>query len=134
MRLGRRVPGAVSFPADHGFIRETGSTNGDPLGALVLLDEPTFSGVCLTARRRLLDDRPKQLEPNVICVPVHDPSFDNIDTLDQVPAWMLDEIRQFFDTYKQYDDGDPCHTDHFDDQDAALHVIHTARKQHRDKH
>src|SRR4051794_2963803 len=33
-------------------------------------------------------------------------------------SWhLLDEIRQFFDTYKELDEGDNCRTDHFDGPD-----------------
>src|SRR3954453_6031487 len=50
MRLGRRAPGAVAFPADYGFVPGTSSVDDDPLDALVLLDEPTFPGICVRAR------------------------------------------------------------------------------------
>ncbi len=41
----RRVVGAVAFPADYGFVPGTQACDGDPLDALVLLDEPTYPGV-----------------------------------------------------------------------------------------
>ena len=45
MRFDRRMIGAVGFPADYGFVPDTIASDGDPLDALVLLDEPTYPGV-----------------------------------------------------------------------------------------
>ena len=134
MRLDRRVPGAVSFPADYGFIRGTLSSDGDPLDALVLLDEPTFPGICVTARPVGVcwtTSPSSSPEPKLICVPLDDPSFEQIHELGDVPKYKVDEMRQFFDTYKVLDNGDDCHTDHFDGRDVALTTIRKARKRHQ---
>ena len=37
---------STQYPADYGFIEHTLGEDGDPLDALVLLEEPTFPG-CL---------------------------------------------------------------------------------------
>jgi len=44
MRLDRRIVGAVAYPADYGFVPGTVGEDGEPLDALVLLDEPTYPG------------------------------------------------------------------------------------------
>ena len=62
---------------------------------------------------------------------MHDPSYDEIVKLEQVPSYTLDEIRQFFDTYKEYDDGSDGRTDHFDDRDIAIEVVGETRKRQR---
>jgi inorganic pyrophosphatase len=49
IRLDRRLFSATVYPADYGFVPDTLATDGDPLDALVLLDEPTFPG-CLVER------------------------------------------------------------------------------------
>src|SRR4029077_9776500 len=49
MRLTRQLPPSLVYPAAYGFVPGTEATDGDPLEALVLLDEPTFPGCCLTA-------------------------------------------------------------------------------------
>jgi inorganic pyrophosphatase len=135
MRLDRRVPGAVSFPADYGYVRETCSVDGDPLDALVLLEEPTFPGICIRARPVGVcwTTDTTSLEPKLICVPLHDPSFEEIDAIEQVREHTIEEIRQFFNTYKALDNGQESRTDHFDGRDTAIHVVAKARKRH-DKH
>ena len=45
MRLDRRLFSATVYPADYGFVPDTLAEDGDPLDALVLLEEPTFPGL-----------------------------------------------------------------------------------------
>ena len=49
IRLDRRLFTSTSYPADYGFIDDTLGGDGDPLDALVLLDEPTFPGCLIRA-------------------------------------------------------------------------------------
>ena len=46
IRLDRLLFTSTQYPADYGFIEHTLGEDGDPLDALVLLQEPTFPG-CL---------------------------------------------------------------------------------------
>src|SRR4051794_33616153 len=50
VRFDRRLPGALAFPCDYGFIPETLSSDGEAVDALVLMIEPTYPGVRVTAR------------------------------------------------------------------------------------
>ncbi|HEX2156607.1 MAG TPA: inorganic diphosphatase [Actinomycetes bacterium] len=50
MRLDRRLYSAVTFPADYGFVAGTEGADGEPLDALVLLEDPTFPGCWVRAR------------------------------------------------------------------------------------
>ena len=43
--LDRRLFTATIYPADYGFVPDTLGEDGDPLDALVLLEDPTFPGV-----------------------------------------------------------------------------------------
>src|SRR5712691_10070086 len=44
IRLDRMLFTSTRYPADYGFVEHTLAPDGDPLDALVLLDEPTFPG------------------------------------------------------------------------------------------
>ena len=48
--LDRRLFTATTYPADYGFVPETLAGDGDPLDALVLLDDPVYPGVWVEAR------------------------------------------------------------------------------------
>ena len=50
MRLDRRLFTATRYPSDYGFVADTLSLDGDPLDALVLLDDPTFPGCVVRSR------------------------------------------------------------------------------------
>jgi inorganic pyrophosphatase len=50
LRLDYRLFTSVSFPADYGHIPDTLGDDGDPLDALVLLEEPTFPGCRIACR------------------------------------------------------------------------------------
>ena len=50
IRLDRLLFTSTRYPADYGYIEDTLGQDGDPLDALVLLEEPTFPG-CLVAAR-----------------------------------------------------------------------------------
>jgi inorganic pyrophosphatase len=43
-KLDRRLFSATVYPADYGFIPDTLGEDGDPLDALVVMEEPTFPG------------------------------------------------------------------------------------------
>jgi Inorganic pyrophosphatase len=50
IRLDRMPFTSTGYPEDYGFVPQTVAEDGDPLDALVLLDEPTFPGCEVRAR------------------------------------------------------------------------------------
>jgi len=102
LRLTGRLQTPAGYPAEYGFIPMTLSADGEPLDAIVLLEEPTFPG-CLIETRPVgllptLDD--SGYEPKVICVPLDEPSWDGVFDIAQVPDSWLSVVRAFFETYK----------------------------------
>lgn len=49
-RLDRVLYSSVHYPADYGFIPSTLSSDGDPLDVLILVNEPTSTGVLIDVR------------------------------------------------------------------------------------
>src|SRR3984957_18265367 len=98
IRLDRYLYTSMAYPTDYGFISETLGQDGDPLDAMVLLPEPLFAGVELTARAvgmfRMTDEAGG--DDKVLCVPAGDPRWDHIKDLGDVPEFELDEIKHFF--------------------------------------
>ena len=82
--LDRHLFTAMTYPADYGFIDGTLGGDGDPLDALVLLEEPTFPGCHIRARAIgifwMQDDKGE--DGKVICVPSPDPRWDDLQDLD----------------------------------------------------
>jgi inorganic pyrophosphatase len=50
IRLDRTLFTATQYPADYGFVPDTLAEDGDPLDALVLVEEPTFPGCLIRSR------------------------------------------------------------------------------------
>ena len=50
IRLDRMLFTSTRYPDDYGFIEGTLGEDGDPLDALVLLEEPTFPGCLIRCR------------------------------------------------------------------------------------
>jgi inorganic pyrophosphatase len=101
-RLDRRLFTATMYPADYGFIPDTLSEDGDPLDALVLLDDATFPGCWITARPVgvfwMEDDAGP--DAKILCVPAGDPRWEQVEDMADLPAHLVDEIEHFFEVYK----------------------------------
>lgn len=100
--LDRTLYSSVHYPTDYGFIPGTLSEDGDPIDALVVVEEPTFPGCLLRGRPigvlNMVDE--KGPDEKILLVPEGDPRFDGVDDIgDLAPHWLR-EIENFFQTYK----------------------------------
>ena len=129
MHLDRRLFSATVYPADYGFIPETLAEDGDPLDALVLLEEPVFPGCWVQARPVgifWMEDE-KGPDAKIICVPLGDPRWDQVRDLDDMPTHLRSEIHHFFDVYKALEPGKSTSTTGFEGREAALGEIAASR-------
>lgn len=107
IRLDRVLYSSVHYPADYGFVMDTMAGDGDPLDALVVVEEPTFPGCVVPARPigTLLMKDEKGDDEKILAVPVGDPRFDQVRELKDLAAHWLREIETFFSTYKALEGG-----------------------------
>jgi inorganic pyrophosphatase len=107
IRLDRRLFTATSYPADYGFVEDTLGGDGDPLDALVLLDEPTFPGCLIRCRTigmfRMSDEAGP--DEKLLCVPVRDPRQAHLQDISDVSEFDRLEIQHFFEVYKDLEPG-----------------------------
>ncbi|MDQ3128715.1 MAG: inorganic diphosphatase [Chloroflexota bacterium] len=105
-RLDRVLASAVHYNFDYGFITDTRAGDGDHTDALLLIDEPTFTGCRVWARPigglEMRDDQGEDFK--VLCVAVADPHQAHVEDLGQVRPHRLIEIEHFFNTYKLLED------------------------------
>jgi inorganic pyrophosphatase len=106
IRLDRQLFTATRYPADYGFVLGTLGEDGDPLDALILLDEPTFPGIHVAARAVGVLQTHDEAggDPKLLTVAAHDPRALWQDIGD-VPDYVLREIRHFFEIYKDLEPG-----------------------------
>ena len=103
IKLDRFLFSSVVYPTDYGFVPDTLSLDGDPLDVMVCVSEPTFPGCMIVvnpiALLRMEDDA--GLDDKVLAVPLTDPGWNSLSSLDEVPAQLQAEIQHFFTVYKQ---------------------------------
>jgi inorganic pyrophosphatase len=133
-RLDRVLYSSVHYPADYGFIPDTLAEDGDHLDILVLTQEPTFPGCTIEARPLggldMADEKGNDFK--VLAVPVGDPRYDHVQTLEALGEHWLREIETFFATYKLLE---PKHTEvlGWHTVDEAWDVIGVCRERFREE-
>lgn len=134
IKFDRMLFSSVHYPSDYGFIPETLGEDGDPLDALVLVTEPTFPGCMIEARPigmfKMVDE--KGVDDKILCVPVKDPLWNHICTIEEVPQNFLKEIEHFFTIYKDLEEK-KTDTKGWRDLESALSVIEEAKKRFQKK-
>jgi inorganic pyrophosphatase len=107
IKLDRMLFTSTRYPSDYGFIDDTLADDGDPLDALVLLEEPTFPGCLIRCRAigmfRMRDE--KGADDKVLCVVATDPRWEGLQDIDDVSAYDRLEIQHFFEVYKELEPG-----------------------------
>src|SRR5688572_7395724 len=107
IRLDRTLFTSTQYPADYGFVENTLGEDGDPLDALVLVQEPTFPGCLIHCRAigmfRMRDE--KGGDDKVLCVPAEDPRQAHLRDIDDLATFDLAEIAHFFEVYKVLEPG-----------------------------
>ncbi len=107
IRLDRMLFTSTRYPHDYGYVEETLGEDGDPLDAMVLLEEPTFPGCLIRCRAigmfHMRDEAGG--DDKLLCVPSSDPRVDHITDLEHVSEFDRLEIQHFFETYKDLEPG-----------------------------
>lgn len=103
LRLDRVLYTSTHYPANYGFIPRTYADDGDPLDVLVICAEPinplTLVQVYPIGVMRMLDGG--KYDDKIIAIPFLDPTYNAINTIDDLPAHIFDEMLHFFTVYKQ---------------------------------
>ena len=135
IRLDRLLFTAMRYPADYGYIEDTLGEDGDPLDALVLLDEPTFPGCIVRVRPvgvfHMVDDAGG--DDKVLCVAAGDPRRDHITDSTDISQFTLDEIRHFFEVYKDLEPGKSVEGAHWVGREEAEEEIRQSFQREADR-
>ena len=107
IRLDRMLFTSTRYPWDYGYVENTLGLDGDPIDALVMLDEPTFPG-CVVACRvigmfRMTDEAGG--DDKLLCVPAQDPRKEHLRDIHHVAEFDRLEIQHFFEVYKDLEPG-----------------------------
>ena len=101
--LDRVMYTSQDYPFDYGFVPQTHWHDGDPLDVVLLTTHPLVAGLVLKARPvgvlDMIDDG--ESDGKIIAVPVKDPRWSEVKDLTDINAHTIEEIKHFFETYKQ---------------------------------
>lgn len=100
-----RVNGTLlGYPTDYGYVPDTLCDDGDPLDALVVIDESLPHGVVVPVRAVgvLYFEDDGEMDEKLICVPADDISKDHIKTLDDLGEAFKKNIEHFYTHYKDW--------------------------------
>ena len=100
-----RVNGTTgTYPTDYGYIPGTLCDDGDPLDALLIIDESVVHGAVVPARPigvlNMVDDG--EGDEKLICVPADDITKDYIKELDDIDPNFKKQVEQFYTHYKDW--------------------------------
>ena len=131
IRLDRMLFTSTRYPHDYGYIEGTLGEDGDPLDALVVLEEPTFPGCLIKCRPigmfHMRDEAGG--DDKVLCIPAGDPRMGHIQELTDVSKFDLLEIQHFFETYKDLEPGKSVEGAHWAGRiEAEAEVLNSRRR------
>jgi inorganic pyrophosphatase len=131
IRLDRMLFTSTRYPDDYGFIEDTLGEDGDPLDALVLLEEPTFPGCLIRCRAlgmfRMRDEAGG--DDKVLCVPTGDQRAAWRQDIDDVSDFHRLEIQHFFEVYKDLEPGKSVEGAHWVGRsDAEAEIVRSIQR------
>lgn len=125
--VDRYVSMPVRYPANYGSITSSAGGDGDPLDALVITRDPIYPGAVIKVKAigvlRMIDDG--EADDKIIAVPAADvdPTYADIDALDDLPSLELDRLNAFFRVYKDLPDGGNIELNGFGDAAEAREIL-----------
>jgi len=132
IKLDRVLFGSQRFPANYGFIPETRAEDGDHTDVLLFTTNPMPSGTVVVGRAigfmEMVDGG--EIDNKILAVPVKDPRFEDLQSIDDLPAHVLKEIKNFFMTYKVLQ-GKKVEVKGFQGKDRAIQELEATRKAYK---
>ncbi len=149
LRLDRQLFASVVYPADYGFIEGTLTEEGARrkaghpgaeidahLDALILVGEPTFPGCRIDVRPiGIFEMRDETgVDDKILCLPLGDPEWQDVNELEDVSPRARDEIEHFFLVYKDLEPDRVTAIEGWGGRQKAETEIATAQQRFADRH
>lgn len=109
LNVDRVLHPPMVYPYNYGYIPKTLSGDGDPLDAMVITDNKLQPGSYIKCHPigMLATEDESGMDEKIICVPITkiDPTYENINDINQIPDHILKQIEFFFENYKRMEQG-----------------------------
>lgn len=134
IKLDRVLYSAMTYPAEYGYLEDTLSPDGDPLDIVVISSEQTYPGCVVPARvvgyLHVIDNGFDDYK--LIAVVDVDPRYDQIQTLNDLGEFTLEEIKNFFENYKTLQNIE-VEVKEYHSKEEALDLINKCRIAYQNK-
>lgn len=135
--LDRVLYTSMHYPANYGFIPKTLCEDGDPLDCLVLSSTIIHPGVVVKVRPigLLVMEDEKGMDEKLIAVPTEkiDPRFSNIKDISDLPESIKNEIKHFFERYKELEPGKWVKIKEWKNREEALKYVKKAIENYKEQ-
>ena len=124
LRLDRVLFSSVHYPSNYGIIPRSFWHDGDPLDILVICSED-IAPLSIVETRIIGVMRMKDTgdpDEKILAVAAKDMSVSHVYDLAQLPRHWMDEVKNFFETYKRLE-GKEVLVDEFFGKEKALEVV-----------
>lgn len=133
--VDRVMYSAMYYPANYGFVPDTLADDGDPADIMILTDYALAPGSVIKCRLIgvLVMEDESGMDEKLMAVPVSkvDPTYDNIQSLDDLPKHTLDKIKNFFETYKMLEPNKWVKVKEYKDKEEATALLEAAIKNYK---
>jgi len=128
--LDRVMHSAMFYPANYGFVNKTLSQDGDPADILILTPYPMREGSVVNCRLVgvLIMEDESGIDEKLLAVPTSkiDPTFDEINDLEDISKHTLAKIKNFFETYKMLEPNKWVKVKEFENKESATKILEDA--------
>ena len=134
LKLDRVLYTATHYPTNYGFIPLTYAEDNDPLDVLILCNEkivPLTLVECYPIVVLIMNDNGEEDE-KIIAVSKRDPYLNIYNDISALPNHVTDEIRHFFEVYKQLE-GKTTTVDRMLGKEEAEVIIEKCIKAYKEK-
>jgi len=127
LMLDRILYTSTHYPANYGFIPRTYGDDNDPLDVLLLCSEQIEPMTLVRAYPigviTMIDNGRK--DEKIIAIPFNDPNYNMYRNLNELPPHIFDEMRHFFEVYKNLEHKTTA-VDEASDRTVAVEIINNA--------
>ena len=125
--LDRILHTSTHYPANYGFIPRTYGDDFDPLDVLLLCSEDLEPLTLVRAYPigviKMIDNG--RGDEKIIAIPFNDPTYNNYKDIGQLPKHIFDEMRHFFEVYKNLEHKETA-VDEVKGKEEAVEIIKDA--------
>ena len=126
--VDRFMASPMFYPANYGYINDTLADDGDALDVLVVTPYPVVPGSVIRCRPvgvlNMTDEA--GVDAKLIAVP-HEKltqAYNDVHDIDDVPELLRNQIKEFFENYKNLEKGKWVKVESWEGADSALSLIH----------